>query len=440
MAWKTFVYAHELIGNSPNFSVNFSFYYDGPIAEGDGDGSLNDNSVFDVGEILDIDQVGANAGAYLGTDGGGIFVNVFGNPYYFSDTQLSDGANLTLSETSFAVCYRRGTLIATADGLRPVEALKPGDAVLTAAGGSRPLRWLGRRRIDPRPLDTEGRRRVLPIRIAAGAFGEGLPARDLYVSPQHAIAFDGALIPAERLVNGLSVSRVETDEPVEYFHLLLDAHDVILAEGLPAESYVIHGNIAGFANWRDYVERFGAVPQDWGVDCLPRLTSGDPVDAARAMLTARLPTLGFAIEANPDLHLLADGVRLQPTRLCDGEAAFHLDKRPCSLVIASRSARPADMAADAPDLRRLGIALLSVTLAAGARVLTVTPDDPAFGPGMHTGDPTDHHRWTDGAAALPLSLLQALPLAPTSVTLRFSTLREGYGPARPMEDTTAAAA
>ena len=94
---------------------------------------------------------------------------------------------------------------------------------------------MGRRRVEcdrhPEPA------KVWPIRIKAGAFGPRLPERDLRVSPQHAIFDEDVLIPAKYLVNGTSVAVEQTDF-IEYYHVELPNHDLLLAEGLPAESYL----------------------------------------------------------------------------------------------------------------------------------------------------------------------------------------------------------
>ncbi len=142
-----------------------------------------------------------------------------------------------LDAIGWNACYRAGTRIATAYGETPVEALRAGDLVRTHAGALRPVAWVGWRRVDcrrhPRP------ELVWPIRIAAGAFGARLPARDLFVSPDHAIfiAADGVLIPARYLVNGATITAMPVAW-VEYHHVELATHDILLAEGLPAESYL----------------------------------------------------------------------------------------------------------------------------------------------------------------------------------------------------------
>ena len=124
-----------------------------------------------------------------------------------------------------------------------------GDIVLTLAGdelSAQPVKWLGHRRIDltahPRPET------VAPIRIQRDAFADNMPHRDLLVSPDHAIFVDGKLICARQLVNGTTIRQEHGWTSVDYYHVELDAHAILLAEGLPAESYLDTGNRGFFAN------------------------------------------------------------------------------------------------------------------------------------------------------------------------------------------------
>ncbi|MGI4977203.1 MAG: Hint domain-containing protein [Janthinobacterium lividum] len=197
------------------------------------------------------------------------------------DLQLGVAADgsLTLFE---APCFARGTRIDTPGGTAAVEDLAPGDRVLLATGGSAPVRWVGHRRVDlrrhPRPETAR------PVRVRAGAFGPGLPRRDLLLSPEHALLLGGALVPVRVLLDGAAVAQ-ESPERVTYFHVELDRHGVILAEGLPAESYLDTGNRDGFANGAvtslhpDFAP--GHAPAE---PCAPMALAGPEVEAARATL------------------------------------------------------------------------------------------------------------------------------------------------------------
>jgi hypothetical protein len=194
--------------------------------------------------------------------------------------------------TSNVACYRRGTLITTEQGAVPVEHLREGQRVLTLDGRAEPVRWIGYRRVDCRTHPRPGK--IQPVRVSAGAFGDGLPCRDLWLSPDHAVYVDGVLIPIRHLINGSTVARMSVDE-ITYYHEELSRHDVILAEGLPAESYLDLGDRASFANGGGMVRlfpEFGPPAPDaaslWDAHgYAPLVVTGPPVEAVRIRLLQR---------------------------------------------------------------------------------------------------------------------------------------------------------
>ncbi|MDR3505962.1 MAG: Hint domain-containing protein [Acidocella sp.] len=144
------------------------------------------------------------------------------------------------------LCFYPGTRITTPEGEVAVEALQAGDLVVTA-NGAKPVRWVGQSHVHTRFADPL---RSLPIRIKAGALGDGLPVRDLLLSPDHAMFIDGILVQASALVNGTSIVR-EYDAPEQftYYHVELETHELLLAEGALAESFVDNVDRMHFHNW-----------------------------------------------------------------------------------------------------------------------------------------------------------------------------------------------
>ena len=146
----------------------------------------------------------------------------------------------------FLPCFTKGTFIDTTRGAVRVEDLKIGDLVLTQDHGPRPIRWLGSRRLSAHGLDILPNLR--PIRIAAGALGQGRPERDLLVSPQNrilvrskiAINMFGAaevLVAAKQLLQVDGVDYARDVQEVDYFHIMFDAHEVIMSNGAETESF-----------------------------------------------------------------------------------------------------------------------------------------------------------------------------------------------------------
>ncbi len=146
------------------------------------------------------------------------------------------------------LCFYPGTRIATPAGEVDVEALRPGDIVLTESG-PKPVRWIGQSHIATCFADPL---RSLPIRIRQGALGQGLPTRDLLLSPDHAIFLDGILVQASALVNGGSIVREhDVPEHFTYYHVELETHELLHAEGVLAESFVDNVDRMHFHNWEE---------------------------------------------------------------------------------------------------------------------------------------------------------------------------------------------
>ncbi len=148
------------------------------------------------------------------------------------------------------ICFMAGTQVRTPEGEVAIETLRRGNLVLTAEGAAKPVTWLGRQTVSTVFADPL---RILPIRIRAGALADNVPARDLLVSPDHALRVEDILVQAGALVNGTSITR-ETDVPqvFVYYHVELDDHSLILAENVPAETFVDNVDRMNFDNWAEH--------------------------------------------------------------------------------------------------------------------------------------------------------------------------------------------
>jgi hypothetical protein len=145
-----------------------------------------------------------------------------------------------------ASCFCAGTRILTTRGEVVVEELAPGDRAISPEGINFVIKWVGWRHLDiSRSVE---RQTLLPIRIRRDAIAQGVPRRDLFVSPGHGIYLDGMLIPAAALVNGETITQSRDVEEITYYHVELEAHGILLAEGAPVESYIDDGNRAFFTN------------------------------------------------------------------------------------------------------------------------------------------------------------------------------------------------
>jgi ELWxxDGT repeat protein len=188
-------------------------------------------------------------------------------------------------------CYCRGTRILTAGGEVAVEDLEIGDRVETSSGALRPIKWIGRRSYGGRFI--MGRKEMLPICFKAGSLGAGLPRRELWISPHHAMFIDGVLIEAKDLVNGVSIVQANGGvEQVEYFHIELDSHDVIVAEGAWSETFIDDDSRAMFHNAPEYAALYPGQSAPAARYCAPRLDQGFELEAIRQKIAERSGAAG----------------------------------------------------------------------------------------------------------------------------------------------------
>jgi Hint domain len=155
-------------------------------------------------------------------------------------------------------CFLARTRILTPRGEVPVEGLTIGDLVETL-NGPLSVKCIGHRRFK-KVASSSWHKSIAPIRVARFALHDQYPHRDLYLSPGHSLFVDGSLIPVEHLVNDRSVVRAEMDdrEVIEYFHIELETHEVIFAEGAPAETLLITNDREGFANFVEHERLYGS--------------------------------------------------------------------------------------------------------------------------------------------------------------------------------------
>jgi autotransporter passenger strand-loop-strand repeat protein len=196
-----------------------------------------------VTDILTVTEGGSSYQQQLSGNYTGLFFHVSSDGNAFPQGSIPAGTLVTVNTTP--PCFVAGTRIATETGEVRVEELQPGDRVMLHDGRVAPIVWIGHRQVDC--ARHSGPALVWPVRVAAGAFGPGQPRRDLFLSPDHAIFVTDVLIPVKHLINGTSIVQVVTPD-VAYFHVELSAHDVLIAEGLPTETYLDTGDRSNFAN------------------------------------------------------------------------------------------------------------------------------------------------------------------------------------------------
>jgi hypothetical protein len=174
---------------------------------------------------------------------------------------LSVVCNTPAAKNFACNCFLKGTTIRTAAGERKIEDLGIGDLLPTAFGGLRPIQWIGRYPFRKSDLSKPWAKDALPVRFMRSALAPNIPHSDLCVTALHGFLIDGVLVPAEMLVNSTTITRYEPEgAELEFFHIKLESHDVVYAEGAPAETLL---NVEESAvNFAEYFRQYGAPATD----------------------------------------------------------------------------------------------------------------------------------------------------------------------------------
>jgi hypothetical protein len=324
-----------------------------------------------------------------------IYINIPG----FSSTSGPVAINPAGNGIEVVACFLPGTHITTVAGDIPVEQLVVGDQVRTASGGVQPIVWIGVGRV----LATRGcRNAATPVTVFKGALADNVPNRDLRLTKGHSLYLDGVLVPVEYLVNHRSIIWDDRAQEVTIYHVELAKHDVLLADGAPAESYRDDGNRWLFQN----------ANTGWGLPpkppCAPVLTGGAEVDAIwRRLLDRSGPRPGIPTTDDPDLHLMIDGQRVDPATRSNGRYAFRVPARAGTVRMVSRVGVPQELGI-ARDPRPLGVAFRRISAWQGAKLAMLDGSDPSLDEGFHPFEPDSGLRWTNGDALLPAAWLSAM--------------------------------
>ncbi len=414
--------------NNASMTISNSVSSSGGIVFGDG-----------TPDTLNLDTAGSSFSANVAGFGGGDMIDIGSLAYSSGYTVQYSGNILTIDNgattlftfnsidnpglvslvddgaggTEIITCFLAGTRIRTEHGETAVEHLAAGDVVATLVGGvivHQPIKWLGSRH-----LGTAMVRKTMayPIRILAHAFAQGVPRRDLLVTPEHCVFLEGCLIPARMLVNGGSIVEDRALKAFGVYHIELETHGVLLAEGLAAESYLDTGNRGLFSN-AGVTQLFPELSIDpsqksWDADACARLaTDRETVEPIWARLADRALHLGLAdrrhpatLLDDPQLRILLNNGHFVAAH--SSERGRHLFQVPAGakpLRLVSRAAVPASVIGPfVDDRRRLGVQVRSMALWNEAQSVVVNAEDCDL-PGWHAAE--QDVRWTNGDATVKL--------------------------------------
>ncbi|ETF02516.1 hypothetical protein W822_06540 [Advenella kashmirensis W13003] len=370
-----------------------------------------------------IQVVGATSGAYV--NGDLVFKNDLGLTVGRFNADGLDPSKLVFDGGSMTyACYLKGTHIATPEGEVKVETLQAGDKVLTASGGVATVKWLGHRTLYKSRIPAKDAVRAFPVLFKKDSIADNVPHRDLTLSPGHHVSFDGTLVPAMMLVNGQTIVQQFNTKVFEYFHVELEQFDIMLAEGVPAESYVDTGNRSMFQNAAEVAMNpdFGPAEGRPQIEGIKVVQQGPVVEAIRKQLLARAEVLtGASRTTDAALCIEVNGTIVYSTPEYSKEGVYHfaLPANAGDVRILSRSAVVRDVTPLARrDVRQIGVGLsgIAVSTAYGRQQIDLA-DTALTGLNAAQDVKGTTMRWTNGAAVIPAALIGTSDAATLELTV-----------------------
>jgi hypothetical protein len=320
------------------------------------------------------------------------------------------------SVNTAVACFLPGTLIRTPSGEVLIEDVRIGDTVSVfnwrnGVETQREVTWVGSQKMVVRsglPDDEAG----YPVRVLKDAISDGVPYKDMLITPEHCLFFEDKFVPVRMLVNGRSIFYDRTITSYSFYHVETEEHSVIWADGMLTESYLDTGNRASFRQHGNLVILVGAQGKSWGED------GGAPLGVTCDFVEPLFRSIESRAEAGQierkdaapvltdetDIHLVTEtGTIIRKAREHDGSVMFMIPASVRNVRIVSNASRPSDVFGPfVDDRRRLGVAIGDITLFESRQTVPVTSH-------LTVSDLTGWHglegescRWTTGDALLPL--------------------------------------
>lgn len=365
------------------------------------------------------DSNGNKVASYTVTiaDGANVPAGVYSNAVNSQDL-ATNPLKITYANgnTYIGACFLAGCMIRMTSGDVAVEDIRIGDEVITFDWRNntdivRPVVWVGQLHVNVRrdlPDDEAG----WPVRILKDAIADGVPYKDMLITPEHCLFFDGSFVPVRMLVNNRSIFYDKTISSYTYYHIETERHSVIWGDGMLTESYLDTGNRGSFSQHGNVVTLGRMQGKSWDQD------GGAPLSVARDFVepvfrkieqraeAARTERQGTLPELTTEsgLHLVTGtGAIIRPAREHDGYVMFMVPASEKNVRIISNASRPSDViGCFVDDRRQLGVAVGDITMFEGSRTVQVTSHFTESDlEGWHGLEGTEA-RWTTGNAVLPL--------------------------------------
>ncbi|MGD7070960.1 Hint domain-containing protein [Acetobacter sp. AAB5] len=366
--------------------------------------TTGDYSVTVVGNTLDVMSGGKTVAS----------VQLANNDYNGEGDSFTIVSNTSGSAFEVIVCFLTDSMIATPHGEIAVQNLQIGEEIYVYVHNQsiiRKIKWAGHAHttVKPELPDDEA---GWPVRILKDAIADGVPYKDMLITAEHCLFFDGKFIPARMLVNGRSIFYDKSITSYDYYHIETEQHSVIMADGVLTESYLDTGNRHSFRQ-KGTIIQFGGKTKTWEKDasvplCVEQSFSEPLFHAieqrADSVEGAAPKSEPVTLIYDPDVYLLTQsGQSIRPMRHQRSRYSFLLPPRTTSVRIMSRANRPFDVIGPFVDDRRyMGVAVADIHLCVANSTHLITSHLQSEKPdGWYETDWTDC-AWTNGNAFLPL--------------------------------------
>ena len=345
---------------------------------------------------------------YLNNSMGGSSSN-----YWQVNGSNGESTDLTFKDRHFDPCFLAGTEISVNGVTRKVEDLAVGDRIDVLVNGKteqKTVTWVGKSTSVAAPflpLDMAG----YPVRILKDALAEGVPFKDMLITPEHCLYLNGCFVPARMLVNGQSIFYDQSFTSYDYYHVETEDHAIITADGVLTESYLDTGNRRSFRQSGDVVAMPRSRNLTWDDAAAPLNVSRAFVEPLFQQFRARAQGMGLpqrteapVVTHKSNLHLTAGNGRvMRPLRTEKNYALFMIPAGIETVYIQSNTSRRNEAIGPFVDDRRtLGVLVGNATMCEGNTTRTLTSylqDEDLAGWNNVEFYPM---RWTAGNACLPL--------------------------------------
>lgn len=315
-------------------------------------------------------------------------------------------------------CFIDGTGMHTGGAVVAPETLQTGSLVdvwRKDGANTQRVMWSGRGQVQVRP-DLPDEEAGYPIRVLQHALGLNMPQRDLLLTPDHTVLYDGRFIPVRMLVNESSIFYDRSITAYNYTLVQAETHAVLIADGVPVDFYLARKQGLTGPGTGGVVRLGRAAPHVWEKEVLPPLLQDRrALEAAYAQLRARGPSVPGGrplkntpeLSHDPELFLVTDkGQRIRQLRCDGGRCVYMLPAGVEKVFLASRTSQPSVVIGPYVDDRRmLGVAVGEITLFSGGRHMAQPRHLRAEGAawsGWHVVEADGTRRWTTGYAELPI--------------------------------------